>query len=936
MTTRPRKLIETVIPLPEINDASAYDKMPGIGPHPKGIHHWWARLPLPCARAILFASVVDDPADVEDFEHLPETEQARLLAEREKLFDLIKRLLQKRPHENADAFREAREVIEKACGGKMPEVLDPFTGGGSIPLEAQRLGFQAHGRDLNPVPALITKATIDYPARFFGQPAINPEARQRQDWHGAQGLAEDVRYYGQWMLQEAKKQIGHLYPDAEVTAEMAADRPDLKPYVGKKLPVIAWIWARTVESPDPVFAGKHVPLISTYWLSSKAGKEAWLEPVIHADGTWEFAVQTGKPSNKEQVNAGTKSSRGANFVCLLSGAAISDAYVKEQGCRKLLGMSPIAVVCDGGRKRVYLSGLAAGCVDGSKLRSVDEFEANPEMPDNARWFSPPLFGFTGYLHLFSPRQLTGLTTFSDLVGKAHAQLLEDGAEPLYAGAVATYLAMAVDRLADFNCSLSRWKASGEQQMQLFGRHAIPMVWDFCEANVMGDQAICWQNCVKYAYESVSSISILPSTPGTVAQQDAAKTKWNTHSLIISTDPPYYDNIGYADLSDFFYVWLRRSLKQIEPDLTRTMLTPKKEELIATPYRHEGDSQKAKEHFEKGFKSAFSGMKDALDPRFPLTVYYAMKQSEDTSGTGDSATGWETLLNSLINPGEDGFQITATWPVRAAQNWRMISMGTNALASYIVLACRPRPATAPTAMRRDFLGELRSELPEALKVLQHGNIAPVDLAQAAIGPGMALYSRHREVLEPDGRRLTVRTALQLINQVVGEILDEQEGEFDPHTRWAVTWFKEHGFEAGPYGKAEELAVAKAVAIPALVEGGILHARAGEARLLRREELPENWDPRTDKRVSIWEATEHLIRALQTGGETAAASLLAKLAATPFIPDAARDLAYLLFTVCERKGWNKEALGYNTLVVSWPNLTEAARSQRVEEPNQRELL
>ena len=913
--TRPRKLIETVIPLPEINDASAYDKMPGIGPHPKGIHHWWARLPLPCARAILFASVVDDPADVENFERLPDGEKDRLLAEREKLFDLIRRLLQKKPHEHPEVFQEARAAMRRACGDKMPEVLDPFTGGGSIPLEAQRLGFQAHGRDLNPVPALITKATIDYPARYFGKPAANPEARDRRDWHGAQGLADDVRYYGNWMLEKAREKIGHLYPDAEVTAEMAAERPDLEDYIGRKLPVIAWIWARTVESPDPAFAGKQVPLVSTYWLSSKKGKEAWLEPVVRSDGSWEYRVRMGVPPDPDAVKRGSKSSRGANFECLLSGSAINAEHIKREGKSGRIGQSIIAVVADGGRKRIYL---------GSASAPAPLIEETPEEDRTALGYDPrniwcTQYGLEHVEDLFSPRQLTAVTTFSDLVPKAYERIVEDSGDAGYAAAVATYLAFAVDRCADFNNSLCRWASDNQKIMNLFNRQAIPMVWDFTESNILGKGVGSWSACFSYAVQCLEIIPIAGAVPGIVAQQDAAQTKWNTRSLIISTDPPYYDNIGYADLADFFYVWLRRSLRQIEPELTRTMLTPKTEELIATPYRHGGDGKKAKAHFEGGFKSAFSGMKDALDPRFPLTVYYAMKQSEDVDSKGEGSTGWETLLNALI---DSGFQITATWPLRATQQWKMNALNANALASYILLSCRLRPDEAPIAMRRDFLAELRRDLPFALERLQSSNIPPVDLAQAAIGPGMAIFSRFREVQEPDGSKLSVRMALQLINQALGEALDGFDSDYDAVTIWAISWFKEHGFEPGDSGQADDLCRAKDTAMDSLTKAGVIHLKRKEVRLLRRDELPPDWDPMDDPVVSIWEATEHLIRRLRDGGENSAAELLAQLGPKA---EAARDLAYLLFTVCERKGWSKEALAYNSLVISWPSLVELAREK-----------
>ncbi len=913
--TRPRKLIETVIPLPEINDASAYDKMPGIGPHPKGIHHWWARLPLPCARAILFASVVDDPADVEGFEALPEKEKDRLLAEREKLFDLIRRLLQKKPHEHPEVFEEAREVLRKACGDKMPEVLDPFTGGGSIPLEAQRLGFQAHGRDLNPVPALITKATIDYPARYFGKPAVNPEAKDRRDWKGAQGLADDVRYYGNWMLEKAREMIGHLYPNAEVTAEMAADRPDLETNVGQKLPVIAWIWARTVESPDPAFAGKQVPLVSTYWLSSKKGKEAWLEPVVHADGTWEYRVRMGRPEDPDAIRQGSKApGRGSNFICLLSGASISGSYIKGEASKDGLGCRLIAVVADGGRKRVYLDSEATGTEE-----AYSDTELPGEIPKKLTGGTCYAYGLSRWHDLFSPRQLTALTTFSDLVQGAHGQILEESGDEKYAAAVATYLTMAANRCADFNNSICRWASDNQKIMNLFNRQAIPMAWDFSESNILGQGVGSWSVCYGYSAKCIETIAFGDRDPGKVAQQDAARTNWPKHSLIISTDPPYYDNIGYADLSDFFYVWLRRSLREIEPELTRTMLTPKTEELIAIAHRHGGDAKKAKEHFEGGFRSAFSGMKEALDPRFPLTVYYAMKQSEDTDSKGEGSTGWETLLNALI---DSGFQITSTWPLRATQQWKMNALNANALASYILLSCRLRPEDAPIAMRRDFLAELRRDLPFALERLQKSNIPPVDLAQAAIGPGMAIYSRYREVQEPDGSRLSVRTVLQLINQALGEVLDGSDSEFDPQTIWAINWFKEFGFEPGESWKADDLCRAKDTAMETLQHTGIIELKRKEVRLLRRDELPPDWDPMDDPVVSIWEATEHLIRRLREGGEDSASELLAQLGTKA---EAARDLAYLLFTVCERKGWSKEALAYNSLVISWPSLVEQARTK-----------
>lgn len=931
MTTHPKKLIEVALPLPEINDASAYDKMPGIGPHPKGIHHWWARLPLPTARAVLFASVLDDPSSHP--EKFP-TEEAQN-AERERLFDIIRELMQKKLHERTDVYAKAREEMLKHADGKLPPVLDPFAGGGSIPLEAARLGFEAHAADLNPIAVLLNKCNLELVPRWLDRPPVNPEVRgnalRNSGWKGARGLAEDVRYYGNLIRERAIAKIGHLYPKVKLPRE----------YGGRETNVIAWIWARTVASPNPAAQGAHVPLISTYWLSSKKGQLAWLKPIVDKNtSSWRFIVQKGEPPNRKLVSSGTKAGKGSKFTCLLTGVPIKGDYIQEQGKAGRIGYRLIAVVADLGRGRTYLP------ADDNQTAIAEQATPSwyPEelLSTHPQYMGAPRYGMARFGDLFTPRQLTTMAILSDLVKETYADVARDamiaGVSPAdaqdYSRTVTTFLSLALDRCADFNCGLSTWKPSGQQQMHLFTRQAIPMVWDFAEANLLGEKAICWHNAVDLTVDALERIPVGKTETGTAAQVDAAGAWNDTRGLLVSTDPPYYDNIPYSDISDFFYVWLRRTIGTIYPHLFGTVLTPKNPELVASSLRHEGNLIAAKEHFESGFRKAFTTLREKMDQRFPLTVYYAFKQEDEQSGSGnadngdgegvsngvDLTTGWETLLDALLG---SGFQITATWPVRASQQWRMRSMGSNALASYIVLACRPRPADAAQCSRREFLNELKKELPPTLKHLQQGNIAPVDLAQAAIGPGMAVFSRYAKVVESSGNAMTVRTALALINQTLDEVLAEQEAEFDADTRWALAWFDQHGMEEGEFGVAETLSRAKNTAVNGLVQAGIVVARSGKVRLVKRDELPEDWDPSSDKRLTVWEATQHLIRALDQQGESGAADLLRKLGGA--VGEMARELSYRLHKVCEKKSWSNEALAYNSLVLAWPELTRLAQAK-----------
>jgi len=928
-----KKLIEVALPLPEINDASAYDKMPGIGPHPKGIHHWWARLPLPTARAILFASVVTDPSDDPAWKDKSEAQQD---AERERLFGIIRKMMGKKLHDHPEVYAEARAEMLKHCDGKLPPVLDPFAGGGSIPLEAARLGFEARAADLNPVAVLLNKCNLELAPRWANHSPVNPEDRAKigggLNWNGTRGLAADVRYYGRLIRQRAQEKIGHLYPKVRLPKE----------YGDGEANVIAWLWARTVASDNAASRGKHVPLLSTYWLSSKAGNLVWIEPIVdRAANTYRFEVRTGSPPDLELIARGTKVGRGAKFKCILTNEPIKQEHLKREAKAQRLGLKLLATVAETSTRRVYVA--ADDEQQASASLPIPHDAPQEELRYDSRYINPPAYGMDTLGKLFVPRQATAMVTLAGLVQDVRADVIKDAAMSClvpkdaeqYANSIVTFLALALDRCADYNNALNRWRNPNPAIMNLFSVQALPIVWDFVEGNTLGDAIGSWLVCVDRDADCMEVIPAGAVTPGVAEQTDATKMPSDVNRLVVSTDPPYYDNVPYADLSDFFYVWLRRVLGRIYPDLFSTVLVPKAAELTAAPNRFDGDKDKAKKHFESGFRQVFTGLRERLDSRFPLTVYYAFKQEDDEErgadddegGGVDLTTGWETLLEALIS---SGFTITATWPVRASQAWRMRAMGSNALASYIVLACRPRPADAPRAGRNAFVAELKRELPSALRHLQQGNVAPVDFAQAAIGPGMAVFSRYSAVLESNGKPMTVRTALGLVNGIKDELLGEAVEELDKDTRWAVTWFSGNGFEWGEAGQANLLANAQATAVNGLVAAGIVEVKGNQVRLFRPEELPVGWQPESDKRLTVWEITHHLMRVYvhEKKGDSATAGLLRQLGGKA---DVARDLAYKLFTICENKKWSKEAQGYNALVMGWPELTRMARQTEKPKPS-----
>ena len=896
--------------------------------------------------------------------------------ERDRLFGIIEELVLWENTTNEEVLERARAEIwqswRRACAAnadhprareifdrnRLPAFHDPFAGGGSLPLEAQRLGLEAHASDLNPVAVLINKAMIEIPPKFAGKPPVNPEANRSEnliarEWKGAQGLAEDVRYYGRWMRDEAEKRIGHLYPKVEITPEMVRERPDLKAYEGRNLTVIAWLWARTVKSPNPAFADADVPLASTFMLSNKKGKEAYVEPVIEGRG-YRFTVKVGTPADADAAKAGTKLSRGS-FRCLLSDVPIRYQYIDDEANAGRMNERLMAIVVAGDRMRVYLSPNFDAVAAARDAKPTWK----PETPSRGTWASNAQgrrYGFRTFGDYFTPRQLVALTTFSDLVQRARERVryaavaagLSDNDKPLrdggmgataYAEAVGVYLALAISRFADRNNCLCTWDSgpSGTRATtggsartaslrNLFARQAIPMVWDYGEANPFSDSGGGYSSTFGWVGPAIHFL--LGAVPGAAEAADAS-SQTASQAKVVSTDPPYYDNVGYADLSDFFYVWLRRSLKSVLPDLFATLAVPKADELVATPYRH-GSKGEAETFFLHGMGQAMGRIAEQAHPGFPVSIYYAFKQSEKKGETGTTSTGWETFLDAVIRA---SFAVTGTWPIRTELSNRMIGMGANALASSIVLVCRQRPGDAPAATRREFLNALRSELPHTLRLLQAGNIAPVDLAQAAIGPGMAVFTRYAKVLDAEGKPLSVRGALELINRTLDEVLAEQEGDFDSDSRWAVAWFEQHGFDAGEYGIAETLSKAKNTSVAGLVEAGILASKGGKVRLLKPEQLPEDWDPTTDTRLTAWEMVHHLVRVLESDGESAAADLAARLGANA---EVARELCYRLYTLCERKKRAAEALSYNSLVQSWPEITRLAREEPEHEAKQTSLF
>lgn len=926
MTTKPfkKKLIEVAMPLEAINKASEYEKMPGIGPHPRGLHVYWARRPLVTCRAVLFAQLVDDPSAHPDKFPTEEDQQK----ERDRLFHIMGELVQWKNGTNEEVLNKARAEILKSCDGELPPIHDPFSGGGSIPLEAQRLGLPAYGSDLNPVAVMIGKAMIEIPPLFKDIKPIHPGGPEKLSYKNAEGLAEDVKYYGEWMSEKAIERIGHLYPLVDLPKE----------HGGGKARVIAWIWARTVPSPDPALGGLPVPLVRSFDLSIKKGRKTWVEPVVEGKD-YRFEIRTEAQGHKRHTLAGTIERNGA--VCIVSKTAIPLSYIRQEAQKGNMKQTLMAVVAEAKKGKVYISPSAI------QERTALEI-ARPEVSDielsGKTRVSVPLYGMETFCDLFTNRQLVALNTFSELVHEAREQIekdalavtlpsdqtpLRDGGKgaKAYAEALSIYLSFILSRATDFNNSLTGWRPGNEKIMYLFNRQAIPMVWDFGESNIISNAVGSISAITNFQSKCITTLPA-KGTLSKLLQSDAQSVQF-TSKTVISTDPPYYDNIEYADLSDFFYKWMKPTLKSVYPDLFGVMATPKAEELVASPFRYNGKSE-AEHFFLNGMSKAIKNMADNTSDAAPATIYYAFKQSE-IEKEGISSTGWATFLQAVIDA---GYAVVGTWPVRTEQPHRMIASGTNALANSVVLVCRKREMALGTITRAEFVRQLKTELPKAIAELKAASIAPADIPQSSIGPGIGIFSRYQAVLEADDSSMNVKTALQLINRELGE----EEGDFDAETSFALTWFEQNGFNVGDFGTAANIANAKGIAVENLTHAGVAQSSGGKFSLLNRASLEEGWDPTKDTNLTIWECCQYLIRRMENKGEFEAAKLMKQMGQDR--AESAKELTYALYDISANKRRDAtEATAYNGLIAVWSELTTQAANMSdadIREDGQGQLI
>lgn len=908
MTINKKKLIEVALPLEAINRESSREKLIRFG-HPSTIHLWWARRPLAACRAVLFAQLVDDPSS--NPKKFP-TEESQT-KERQRLFEIIEKLVVWENTSDKSFLKDVNSEIRASNNGKIPIVLDPFAGGGSIPLEAIRLGIDSRANDLNPVAVLINKALVEIPSRWKDRsPVYKKEVQATIDsWTGASGLADDIRSYSEWINEIAKSRLLKNYPSPELTN-------------GTKASPIAWIWARTIICQNPA-CKIEMPLVKTFWLTKKKGREIWIDPVVENGKVRYKIIQNGKKPLFEYSIDRT----GA--ICIGCGTPISRAGIREYALKTPLGNALMAIVVEGNRKRDYLEASPAQADAAQVEKPTNIPEA--ELADFVRDFPTPNYGMKTFGSLFTNRQLQTMTVFSDLVSDVHKKVLEDAKiagfddehAKQYAKDLTLYLGLVASRMADRHSNLCTWQPDpkNENARQVFSRQALSMSWDYAEINPFGSQS---GNYLMIAKTVADVVERLPTeASGTVTLGPAQSIELNNY--VISTDPPYYDNIGYADLSDFFYVWLRRSLGDIYPNETATILTPKAEELTAMSYRYKGGKEEAEEHFEHGFIETFTNIAKHHPEDVPICIFYAFKQSE-SDDSGVASTGWETMLNGLV---QAGLTITATWPIRTEMVTRMVGKKSNVLASSIVLACRKRSITSESATRRTFINALKAELPLELEYLQQGDIAPVDLAQAAIGPGMAVFTRYSQVTEADGSQMSVRTALAIINQILDEVLSEQEGDFDPETRFCIKWFSQFGWNEAVSGEADILTRAVNTSIATLERGGIFRAAAGKARLIEPADMSKNWNPHEDKDISIWEVVVRVGHSLQNEGIDKAAEWI-KASSSKVDLNAVKELAYLMYSICEKKGWTESAILFNGLGSSMSDLRHTMSKNQSDTGNQ----
>ena len=886
-----KKLIEVAIPLEAINKASAREKSIRHG-HPSTLHLWWARRPLAACRAVLFAQLVDDPSShPEKF-----TTDEAIEAERQRLFGIIEDLVEWENSTNDEVLGRARAEIRKNFPDGLPPIYDPFSGGGSIPLEAVRLGLSSKGSDLNPVAVMIGKAMIELPTPFCDQKPIHPGKPERLHYRGSEGLAEDILWYAKELSNRAWKKIGHLYPPVGLPKKDG----------GGEATVLAWLWARTVASPNPALRGTHVPLISNYWLCNKPKKSVWVKPVVIGTDI-SFEVHSGKPDDEDAVATGTKAGRGANFRCLLTGDAITADYVKAEGMAGRMGWRLLAIVVEGKGGRRYV----APTKEHETLAFGEKPDWRPEYPlsQHPQYMSVTNYGPTNISDLFMDRQTIALNTFMGLI----PDVVRDIPDPAYRKAILSYLVLCVSRLANRQSTSTFWHTSRENVEQVFAMQALPMRWDTAEGNPFSSSSGNFMGQVEYLAKSVAALPC-SELSGAVQQFDAQNVDFSGY--VVSTDPPYYDNVPYADLSDFFYVWLKKGLAGTYPELFSTMLVPKQEELVADYKRH-GGKDEADRFFLNGMTSVMHHMATQGRADVPAAIYYAFRQGE-VDEHGFSSKGWATFLQSIVDA---GYSIGATWPVRTELVGNL-KKNKNALATSVVMACRPCAHDAESISRIEFIRALRRELPAALKEMHRANIAPVDIPQASIGPGIAIFSRYSSVIERNDKPMSVKTALQIINEELDQYLSSQEGDFDPETRFAVSWFTQHGYEKGVFGDADNLARARGISVDDVKHAGIAESSAGRVRIYKREELEEGWDPTNDRHPTIWECCQYLLRQYELDGLSHDTALLLKKIGSDKT-EAVKDLAYGLYDISANKRKDaKEATSYNALIADWTELTRQA--------------
>lgn len=932
-----KKLIEVSIPLEAINAASAREKSIRHG-HPSTLHLWWARRPLAACRAVLFSQLVDDPSSWPDRFPTEESQDA----ERRRLHRVIERMVPWEASNNEDVLNDTRwEIARSVAWGlgeeppargdgnailaylqeKAPPAYDPFSGGGSIPLEAQRLGLRAYGSDLNPVAVLIGKALVEIAPKFAGRPPVNPKARselERGRWNakGAQGLADDVRYYGQWMRDEAERRVGHLYPKAKLSD-------------GSEVLVNAWLWARTVRSPDPAAKGAMVPLVSSFMLSNKGKSKSWVEVVIDesAPDGWRFEVKSGDLTGAEEERAklGTKTGRG-EFGCILSGSALNDEYIRTQTAAGNGSWRPMAIVAEAAKGKQYLS------IDCAPVPSVapDLLSFSPEqsMFRGALGFRLQAYGVHSWGDFFRDRQIASLATFADLIEEAKnlarsdASHMGEAAEE-YARSIAAFLICALGRSVDYWTINTMWEPGGEFIIHTFSEMTIPIVWDSAEGNPFALGGGGWnKTCLDWV------VRVIDALPSNVAEGSIRNLRAQDidppANVVFSSDPPYFDNIGYADLSDAFYVWERKPMAAVFPELSRRLATPKDDELVATSARHGGPKQ-ARDFFLEGMTTVFERMHRSTSTD-PISIYYSYKEK----GKVGQGSGWESFLEAIVVP---GWQIDASWPLKTERPTRNRSIGKAALASSIVLVCRKRQPDAPIVERAEFIRALRREMPNAIDAMRKAGVGPVDVQQCIIGPGMGVFSRYSKVLEDDDSAMSVKTALTIINRVWGELDQELDTAFDAETQVALAWYAAYGFDARASGELITLANAKNISADALFRSEVFENLKGKTALTPREKLPKNWTPAKDLRLTIWECVQHTARVLnaEDGGAEAAARLVAEMGPAG---DQARKLAYRLFAIATQKGWSQEELIYNQLAQEWSHLEDAGTraSQSTTKPAQ----